>query len=391
LADPFNQGVMLIAYDATTLKPGQSGIGYYTEHLLRHLLLEAPHDRFLLCSNRPIHTSLPLPAPVECLSPGLVPLSSLWLQLEAPLRLKRYRPQLLHFTNSVAPLARLGPTVVTIHDMSLTLLPQFHPWRRRLTRSLVRASLRRADAVITVSRSAARDLVRLLPLDPSRVHVIPEAPAEMFRPIREPAVLDGVRRRYGLPDRFILSVGTLEPRKNLVRLVEAYLGARRRGTLDGYALVLVGRRGWYNQELDRVLRSAGPGIILTGYVPFQDLPAVYNLSTMFVFPSLYEGFGLPVLEAMACGIPVVTSLGTALEEIAEGAAKLADPLDVESIAAAIESLAAQPELRQELARRGIDQAARFSWSRAARETLEVYRRYCSLPPPSSRFTPEVPP
>lgn len=388
MADPFNQGAMLIAYDATTLKPGQSGIGYYTEHLLRHLLLEAPQDRFLLCSNRSIHTSIPLPAPVECLSSGLVPLSSLWLQMEAPLRLQRYRPDVLHFTNSVAPLARIGPTVVTIHDMSLTLLPQFHPWRRRLTRPLVRASLRRADAVITVSRSAARDLVRLLPLDPSRVNVIPEAPAEMFRPIRDSALLDGVRRRYGLPDRFILFVGTLEPRKNLVRLVEAYLSARRRGRLDGYALVLAGRRGWHNQELDRLLRSAGPGILVTGYVPFQDLPALYNLSTMFAFPSLYEGFGLPVLEAMACGIPVVTSRGTALEEISQGAAELADPLDVESIAAAIEVLAAQPDLRQERASRGLQQAARFSWSRTARETLEVYRRCGSLPPPSSGSVPE---
>ncbi len=364
---------MLIAYDATTLRPGQSGIGYYTEHLLRHLLQEAPDDDFLLCSNRPVHTSVPLPRTVESLSPGIVPFSSLWLQVEAPLRLRRYRPQVLHFTNSVAPLVRLGPTVVTIHDMSLTLLPQLHPWRRRLTRPLIRASLQRADAVITVSRQAAGDLVRLLPLAPSKVHVVPEAPAEMFRPIRNPAVLEGVRRRHGLPQRFILFVGTLEPRKNLVRLIEAFRTARERGTLDDLALVLAGRRGWHTRAMDRLLRSAGPGILLLGYVPFQDLPAVYNLSTMFVFPSLYEGFGLPVLEAMACGTPVVTSRGTVLEEITGGAAELVDPLDTSAISAAMERLAAHPELREELASRGLEQAARFSWSRAARQTLEIYR------------------
>jgi glycosyltransferase involved in cell wall biosynthesis len=199
-----------------------------------------------------------------------------------------------------------------------------------------------------------------------------EAAAPSFRPARDPAALARVRRRYGLAERFILYVGTIEPRKNLATLVNAF--AARRGDLP-HQLVCAGPYGWLSRDLERriePLRTAG-AVVLAGYVPFDDLPALYTLAEMLVFPSLYEGFGLPVVEAMACGTPVVTSDVAALVEVSGGAAHHVDCRDAESLGDAIVALARSRAWREQLAARGLERALAFSWQRAARETLDVYR------------------
>jgi glycosyltransferase involved in cell wall biosynthesis len=370
---------MRIAYDATTLTPGRTGVGYYTEHLLRHLLEEGREHEVLLLTHRRVDTTSPLGRPVTLLQGGCFPYRTLWLQFDAPRILRRARPDVAHFTNSLAPLAKAVPLVVTIHDMGLSLLPRLHPWRRLLTLPLIRAALKRADAVITVSRAARSELLRLTRVPPERVHAIYEAAAPVFRPMSDDSALDRVRRRLGLTEPFFLFVGTLEPRKNLVRLVEAFARARRSGALAEHRLVLAGFAGWGSKTLFRRIEAldlAGR-VVFPGYLPSSEVPALYNLSETFVFPSLYEGFGLPVVEAMACGTPVITSRGGALEEVAGQAAELVDPLDVDSIAAALGTLAADAERRRELSRLGLERARIFSWRRAARETLEVYRRCAS--------------
>lgn len=364
---------MRIAFDGTTLQPGQTGIGYYTEHLLRHLLQEAQDEELVVISNRPPEPSQPLPSGLQILQGRGLPIRNLWIQLMAPGALRRARADLAHFTNSVAPLRRRIPTVVTIHDMSLALFPRFHPLRRKLTRPLVKHSARRADAVITVSQSARQDIQRLTGIAAEKVHVIPEAAAPAFQPLRDHRLLESARQRYGLGERVILFVGTIEPRKNLLRLLRAFAPLRR-----SHQLVCVGEYGWgYKEvcrEIDTMGLQSGREVLLTGYVPFGDLPALYNLAEIFVFPSLHEGFGLPVLEAMACGIPVITSRNSSLSEVAGEAAELVDPLQARSIRQALQRLAADPDRRRQLSRCGLRRSQLFSWQETARQTLRLYHQ-----------------
>jgi glycosyltransferase involved in cell wall biosynthesis len=311
------------------------------------------------------------------------------MQMEAPRTLRRIHADVVHFTNGMVPLASPVPTVVTIHDMSLTLFPRFHPVRRVvLNRPFVNVASRRADAIITVSEAARRDIVRLYGIEPTRVHVVHEAAAPSFRLIQDPPELRRVRERYRLADRFILYVGTIEPRKNLPTLLDAFARRRIAGDLP-HQLVCAGPYGWLSddveQQIDRLrIRDA---VRFTGYVPFDDLPAIYNLAEIFVFPSVYEGFGLPVIEAMACGAPVLTGHVEALTEVAGDAAERVDARDVDALGDAIVALAGSRERREELTRLGLQRAATFSWARAAAETLNVYRSVVASPVADRAVTP----
>ncbi len=365
---------MRIAFDGTTLRPGRTGVGYYTEHLLHHLAQESPDDDLFILSNRPVDTTRPLPERVRVeVSPWRVPRLA-WMQMLAPRMLRRLRADVVHFTNGMVPIASPVPTVVTIHDMSLTIYPRFHPPRRvLLNRPLVDLAARRADAIITVSQSAKRDIVGLYHLDPERVHVVHEAAAPSFRPITDLRDFERVRRQYGLADRFILYVGTIEPRKNLPRLIEGFAKRRKNGELP-HQLVCAGPYGWLSRDVENLIErlQIGDAVRFTGYVPFADLPAIYNLAEMFVFPSIYEGFGLPVIEAMACGTPVITGRVPALDEVSGGAVEQVDRLEADALGDAMVALSGSRDRRESLRARGLDRARSFSWERAARETLSVY-------------------
>ena len=372
---------MHIAFDGTTLRPGRTGVGYYTEHLLRHAAAQADGDTITVISNRAVETTEPLPAHVSTLVvPSMLP-RLLWMQAHAPRILRRIKADVVHFTNGMMPLASPVPTVVTIHDMSLTMYPACHPRRRvLLNRPLVNLAARRADAVITVSEAAKQDIVRIYGLEPARVHVVHEAAAPSFGVIHDPFELRRVRERYGLAERFILYVGTIEPRKNLPTLIEAFARRRIAGDLP-HQLVCAGPYGWLSDDIDDQIDRlrVRDAVRFTGYVPFADLPAIYNLAELFVFPSVYEGFGLPVIEAMACGTPVVIGSVAALTEVAGDAAVRVDPLEVEALSAAIVALASSREQREELSSRGLARARSFSWERAAAETLNVYRAAAAQP------------
>jgi len=373
---------MRIAFDGTTLTPGRTGVGYYTEHLLQHLAreVETTGDEIVVVSNQPIDTQSPLPRHVRVHDGHRFPIRIGWMQLRAARALDVLQPDVAHFTNGMIPIGSPVSTIVTIHDMSLRLYPNCHPVRRLLlNRPLMHFAIRQATAIVTVSNSARRDLLRLHGVPPDRVNVVHEAASPAFRPIDDAARLAAIRKRYALPERFILYVGTIEPRKNLARLVEAFADARRAGI--PHHLVCVGPYGWASRDLSGHIDRLGvrEAVHFTGYVPFDDLPAIYNLGEFFVFPSLYEGFGLPVVEAMACGLPVLTSNTSSLGEIASDAAETVDPTDTEALAAAIRLLATDAGRRRELSELGSARARTFSWTQTAKEMLGVYQRAAGLP------------
>ncbi len=365
---------MRIAFDASCLRAPQTGVGFYAEHLLRHLAARPDECELILISNRTPETSAPLPATVRVAEGRRFRFRSVWLQTHVPRLLRETQPDLAHFTNAAAPLRKRFPTVATIHDMSLTLFPQFHPARRRLTRPLVYRTALTANRIIAVSQSARRDISRLTGVSESKIDVVYEAAAPEFRRVEDATARAAIRRKYGLDFPFVLFVGTLEPRKNLPALVAAFSRLKTQGDHD-HRLVLAGSPGWGRRQLRRQVRklAAKDHVLEIGYVPYADLPGLYSLAEAFVFPSLHEGFGLPILEAMSCGTPVVASNVSSMEEIAGGAVESVDPLDPDSIRAGLKRVLESPQRRAELSHLGIRRSREFSWERAAAETLDVYR------------------
>jgi len=366
---------MRIAFDGSTLRPHRTGVGYYTEHLLRHLAEGLSRgDELIVLSNAPVETTTPLPAHVRVMQDSRRLPRMLWMQTRVPGMLRELGADVAHYTNGMMPLASRVASVVTIHDMSLRLLPGFHPPRRvLLNRPLMDYAARRADAVITVSENAKREIVQLYALDPRRVHVVYEAAAPQFKPVTDPAELDRVRRTYGLAERVILYVGTIEPRKNLPILIDAFAARRRSGDLD-HQLVCVGPYGWMSRGVDDLIARSrvADSIAFTGYVPFKDLPALYSAAEVFVYPSMYEGFGLPVIEAMACGTPVVTGRAAAVAEVGAHAVDHVEQIDADTLGEALVSLARNPQRRADLSAAGLARARAFSWTRAADQTLGLY-------------------
>ncbi|GAB4436009.1 MAG: glycosyltransferase family 1 protein [Anaerolineae bacterium] len=298
------------------------------------------------------------------------------MQAVLPWEMRQLKPDICHFTNSVAPLLSPCRVVVTIHDMTLWLYARYHHRKRLLSmRPLIPLAARRAAALITVSHSAKADIVRILGTDAAKIHVIHEAPPADFQPLPPGAALEAVRSRYKLPRHFILHVGTLEPRKNLVRLIEVFARLHRAGTIP-HSLVFVGANGWKTEPVfEAVARLALHKVVrFLGHVPQDDMAKLYNLADVVTFPSLYEGFGLPVVEAMACGTPVVTSRRGALEEVAGAAAEFVEPTEDDSIAEGLCRVLTDPNRHAELRARGLARAAQFSWAATAAQTMRVYEQ-----------------
>ncbi len=282
--------------------------------------------------------------------------------------------RLFHATEHLLPPFKGVPTVLTVHDLIFERFPQYH---KRLNYLFLTRTMplftRRASAIIAISQATKRDLVEFYQLPAEKIHVIYEAPAPHFRPQPEEHV-EAVRKRYGLPERYVLTVGTIEPRKNLERFLRAFEVVHAEGLVEAW--VVVGQRGWLYEGFFRRLAEspAREAVILPGFVPDRDLPALYTGATAFVLPSLYEGFGLPVLEAMACGAPVVTSRAGALPEVGGTAAHYVSPTDLEEMVQALVRVLKDADKRRAMREAGLRQAARFSWAKTARETAEVYRR-----------------
>jgi glycosyltransferase involved in cell wall biosynthesis len=281
---------------------------------------------------------------------------------------------LFHATEHLLLPVRDIPTVLTVHDLVYHLFPAYH---KRLNYWFLNAAMplfvRRASALITVSESSKRDLIRLYGVPADKITVVYEAASALFQPASA-AQIAASRARYGLPERYLIALGTIEPRKNLIRLVSALRTLRQQD--PQLALVIVGRSGWLYQDFYQELEELDDprAVLLPGYVPDEQLPAVLSGATALVLASLYEGFGLPILEAMACGTPVVCSNVSSMPELGGSAARYFDPQDTGQMAETIAAVLRDGDLRAEMRQRGLEQAARFSWQRAARETLDVYKR-----------------
>ena len=298
-----------------------------------------------------------------------------WEQFVLPRRLRGDAVGLLHGTINALPIAWRGPSVVTILDLTFLRMPQaFHRGNRTYLTWAVRHAARSANRIITISEATRQDVIRLLGVPGDRVTRIYCGVEERYQPLRGTGELDAFRARRQLPDDFILYLGTMEPRKNVARLVQAYTKLRGSGATT-WPLVLAGGKGWGEDAIFAEIERSNfaSAIRYVGYVPEDEMPLWYNAATIFVYPSEYAGFGLPPLEALACGTPVLTSDCSSLPEVVGDAGILVDPTDTDAIADGMRRMIGDPTLRSDLAEGGPVRASTFTWERMARETLTVYR------------------
>ena len=364
-----------MGFDARKLK--DFGIGSYIRHLLEAIARRSDSERyrFRVYARRADRDSLsPLPPHFEIVeenSPGY----SVSEMTQFAWRLFRDRLDLFHATHYVLPPLARARAVVTIHDIIHLLYPQFLPNRAALlyARFMIRRALTRSDRIITVSFNSKRDLVDYFGVSPSRIEVIYNGASSQFRPGIPEEERARIPRKYGLPVPYLLFLSGEKPHKNVRNVVRAFAEARRERSIP-HALVLAGPLPKNPARLEALIAALDltKVVFRPGVVEEADLPALYAGADVFLYPTLYEGFGLPVVEAMACGTPVLTSSTSALQEIAGGYAYLVDPMDVDAIARGIVALVTGERLRNDLKALGLKRALDFSWDKAAERTLAVY-------------------
>jgi glycosyltransferase involved in cell wall biosynthesis len=373
---------MTIYLDVSAAVNSRAGLGRYAHALANALIAELDAPPTLFYNRTGQARTFPewAAVPQRSIRLGYKPWRmAVWLGQLTRLSFGRLVPgaRLFHATEHLLLPLRGVPTVLTVHDLIFKLFPQHHKrlnyWYLNLAMPLF---VRRANAIIVVSQATKNDLIRHYHTPDHKITVVHEAAAPHFRVVPDEEVAR-VRAKYNLPRRFLLAVGTIEPRKNLTRLAEALALLRRDDR--SLELVVVGAKGWLYDEFFTCVRELGlEGIVhLPGYVPDDDLPAVFRAATVYVMASVYEGAGLPVLEAMACGAPVVSSRESSMPELGADVARYFNPYDVQHMADVIGMVLDDDRLRAEMAAAGPERAARFSWQRAARETLAVYQRLLS--------------
>ena len=372
---------MHIGLDGLPLTAAKTGVGHYTWELARALASTDPSSQIEIVypSTYPAirldqHTGSPLPANLKLNRVRVGPLGRHWWSAGLPRYVRRSKLDLFHGTNYDIPLWRRSATVLTIHDLSQLIHPETHE-KRSVKRAQRRLPLmaRTADAIITPTESVRRDVCEVLKASPDKVFAIPEAARAFFRALAFAETADA-RSRLGIGDNFLLSVGTLEPRKNLSVLVSSFAEVATARPQTNIQLVIAGGRGWLSGPLFEAIRKStvSDRIVLTDYLHDDDLQALYSSCRAFVYPSIHEGFGLPPLEAMACGAPVIASRIPALEETVGAAALLFDPKSVGELTRNILKLLENENARREATTAGLRRAAEFSWEKTARQTLQVY-------------------
>lgn len=385
---------MRIGIDASrAVRLEQTGTELYSYHLIR-ALLRVPQEHHLI-----LYTPCALPAGMlpelsaekadspqadpasadtERWTVRIIPFPRLWTHVRLNWELRRHPPDLLFIPAHVMPIACPIPTVITVHDLGYLHYPETH---RVFDRWYLHWSTRRhahlATYIVADSEATRQDLARHYGADLARVRVIYPGYDETLQRIEDPQVIAAAKARYHIAGDYLLYLGTLQPRKNLARLIEAFARAglaQSTSHPQRLQLVLAGKKGWDYEALVRLVDRMGlqNQVIFPGYIAPEDKAALLSGARALVFPSLYEGFGMPVLEAMACGVPVLTSRVSSLPEVAGDAAVLVDPLDVDSIAAGLRQIVDQLDLRRTLVERGYRRAQKFSWRYAAQQLWEVF-------------------
>lgn len=372
-----------IGIDYTAAYEQGAGIGRYVRELIRALAaLDGTTSYRLFVAGATHQTLPPSPGPNFTWTPTRVtPLwfARLWHRLQMPLPVETFvgRVCLFHATDFTLPPTLPGTrTLLTVHDLSFVRAPETTtPVLKAYLDAVVPRSVRRATHVLADSQATKDDLIALYGTPADKITVLVGGVQPEFRPVMDMAARAAARQRYAVPDGpYIFSVGTVQPRKNYARLIAAL--ARLGTAYADYHLVIAGGRGWLDEPIYRAVREHGleGRVHFIGFVRDDDLPALYSDAVCLAYPSLYEGIGLPVLEAMACGTPVVTSAISSMPEVAGDAAILVDPYDIDAIADGLCRLLDDSTLRAELVTRGLRQAARFTWERAAAQLLAVYQQ-----------------
>jgi glycosyltransferase involved in cell wall biosynthesis len=372
---------MRIGLDVTAAVSQGAGIGRYTRELLRALSAADLDNQYRLfyAARHPVH---PLPPLAPNFHVTALPFHDIWLarvwhraRLPIPVQTITGPLDLFHSPDfTLPPVMGRTRTLLTVHDLSFVRDPESAaPTLRRYLNTVVPRSVAHADHILADSQATKSDLIELYATPSEKVTVLYAGVEAIFRPVTDPARLAAVREKYKLgSEPFILAISTLQPRKNFVRLIQAFAQL----SITNYRLVIAGGKGWLFEssfaEVERL--KLGNRVHFPGFVDDADLPALYSAARALAYPSLYEGFGLPLLEAMACGTPVVTSTASCLPEVVGDAALLVPPTDVPALAHALQRALTDDTLRAELIRKGRLRAAQFTWEKAARQLLTIYQR-----------------
>ena len=370
---------MRIGLDGQPLTKPKTGVGHYTLELARALATLRPEDSFELVAPDTIPASIVLETAampnLRVVNVKANVLMRRWSSIGLPRYMRRARLDLFHGTNYQLPLMNAKRNILTVHDLSIFSHPETHDARfARRARRRLPIMLRAASHIITPTEAIKDELTTRFNLDPACITVTPEAPRNTFSPMKREDTAE-VRQRLGIENDFILSVGTIEPRKNLQTLVRAFERIGR-NTDRRPQLVIAGGAGWLTDDFDRVVRESDfrERIRLTGYLTDEELRALYCSCKVFVYPSLYEGFGLPPLEAMACGAPVIASRIATHEETLTEHARLIEPMDESALASSIVELLEDETERESLVKAGLAHVANFSWRKTAEMTWAVYEQ-----------------
>jgi glycosyltransferase involved in cell wall biosynthesis len=371
---------MRITIDYTAAVRQRAGVGRYTRNLVSALAETDRENEYRLFTagdrmpagewpaNFSVRTTR---APARLLTAG-------WHKLHLPVPVEQFAgsSDIFHSPDFTLPPLRSARGVVTIHDLSFLKLPEHaDPGLREYLTARTPDAARRAARILADSENTRQDIIELLDVAPEKVSVVYAGVEPRFRPVRDPVQLQAVRDRYQLPELFVLFVGTIEPRKNLRRLIAAYAEMRHQTGLP-HSLILSGGKGWLSDDIYEEVKREGleEDVKFPGFVDDADLPALYTLADLFVFPSLYEGFGLPPLEAMACGTPVIASRNSSLPEALGAAPLYIEAEDTDGLADAMARVLGDATLRVRLADLGRAQATRFTWGGAAEQLLDAYRQ-----------------
>ncbi|MCP4264284.1 MAG: glycosyltransferase [Candidatus Brocadiaceae bacterium] len=360
----------------------KTGVGRYTLNLCKSILrADSKNEYFLYSSDQTDGVCRSDMKRVHDRKTGIIfrnnLLRILWEQIALPFFSVSDKLDLYHFTDhALSLLLRTHPTIITVHDIAFIRFPHlFNKSRQVYKKYIFEKSIKKADFIVVPSYSTKKDILHYYRIEEKKIRVVYNGIESRFRPIGN---VEEYRRKNNLPSKMILNVGTLEPRKNIVALIKAFEKLRERG-LNDYSLVIAGGKGWlYKQILEEIKNNeVSQSILYLDVVKDEDLPVLYNCADIFVYPSLYEGFGLPPLEAMACGVPVITSDTSSLPEVVGDAGIMINPTDVNSLCDSIYNLLNDRELRNRMRVRGLERSKLFSWEKAAKDMLGIYNELCS--------------
>lgn len=367
---------MNIGIDVSTLTKFTGGVNSYIVNLIENLAKIDGENRYFLYTHKNLETPLNLKNDRFVLRQNNNPHRLIWLQAQLPKILKKDRINVLHSPCYLVPLVSKVPAAVTIHDMTSALFPESFVLKHRLIYgTFVPLSARKAVKIIADSENTKKDIARLFSIRESKIETIHLGVDGKFSTGYSGREVGENRKKYKLDNKYILCVSTVAPRKNLVRLLESFKLLIEKKKINDYSLVIAGKRGWMCDDVFDTHKKLNleKKVMFLDFIPEADLPLLYRGASLFVFPSLYEGFGLPPLEAMACGVPVITSNTSCFPEILQKSAIMVDPCDVNRLADEMYNVINDKGLRNELIRRGLEWVKKFTWNSTARKTLELYR------------------